>query len=112
MVSQKVTFSHLRTQNVPVITLHTPCPLGNCESPGTRPTCPSPTHDIHEREQVLLHVLLPVELDHGVIYTQQDLDVVVVVGSVPACPMPRAVHVLLQDAQAEAEAVQAAGRGP
>lgn len=61
------------------------------------PPCPlsHPTHNVHECQQVLLYMLLPVELHHRVIHAQQDLDVVVVVRSMPACPPPRAVGVLL-----------------
>lgn len=76
------------------------------------PSQPYPTYDVHECEQVLLHVLLPVELNHGVVHTQQDLNVVVVVGSVPAHPAPRAVDPLLQDAQGTAEVIQAAAGDP
>lgn len=76
------------------------------------PCLPTPTHNVHEGEQVLLHMLLPVELDHRVIHPQQDLDVVVVVGSMSAHPLPGAVDSLLQDAQGMAEAVQAAREDP
>lgn len=82
------------------------------DPPRPAPPLSHPTHNVHECEQVLLHMLLPVELHHGVVHAQQDLDVVVVVCSMPACPPPRAVDMLLQDAQGAAEAVQVAQGGP
>ena len=57
-------------------------------------------------------MLLPMELDHRVVHPQQDLDVVVVVGSMPARPPPGAVDSLLQNTQSTAEAVQAVWGDP
>lgn len=57
-------------------------------SPAAPPLPPAPTYNVHECEQVFLHMLLPMELDHRVIHTQQDLNVVVTVGSMPSRPAP------------------------
>lgn len=38
---------------------------------------PERTYDVHEREDVVLHVLLAMEANHGVVHGQQHLDVVV-----------------------------------
>lgn len=46
------------------------------EDEGGRAESACGTYDVHERKQVLLDVLLPVELDHRVVHAQQDLDVV------------------------------------
>lgn len=119
MVHRKVTFSSLGTQGASLWPCHSPLGhWGTTESPVPWPTCTTglptarPTYNVHERQQVLLHVFLPVELDHRVIHTQQDLNVVVIVGGVSAGPAPRAVDPFLQDAQGMAKAVQAAHRGP
>lgn len=57
------------------------------------------TYDVHECEEVLLYMLLPVKLDHRVIDAQQHLDVV---GSVQALsahsPCSRVVDALLHAA--------------
>lgn len=42
------------------------------------------THDVHEREEVVLHVLLSVKANHRVVDPQQDFDVVVVLSGVSA----------------------------
>lgn len=115
MADGKVTFSHRWTQSASLKPhLSSLDPLGNHRKHKCPPAPPLPcsTYNVHEREQVLLHVFLPVELDHRVIHTQQDLDVVVVIGSMSACPAPGAVDPFLQDAQGTAEAVQAAKGGP
>lgn len=95
-------------------------PRGSCPLASRVPSWAAPplhpstaaTYNVHEREQVLLHVLLPMELDHRVVHAQQDLDVVVTVRRMPSRPAPRAVHSLLQDTQGTAEAIQAARGGP
>lgn len=104
---------------LPLTYLSTRAPGGLAHGPGylsVSPTAPAlppaPTYNVHEREQVLLHVLLPVELDHRVVHAQQDLDVVVAVGSMPSRPAPRATDTLLQDTQGTAEVTQAARQGP
>lgn len=54
------------------------------------------THNIHQREEVVLDVLFAVEADHGVVYSKQHLDVVVVLSRVSA--VPRCILQLLVDA--------------
>lgn len=44
------------------------------------------THNVHERQEVVLHVLLAVESHHRVVDAQQDFDVVVVLAGVAAPP--------------------------
>lgn len=42
------------------------------------------TYDVHQSQEVVLHVLLAMEPDHRVVNPQQNFDVVVVVSGVPA----------------------------
>lgn len=64
----------------------------------------SNTYNVHECEQVLLDMLLPVKLDHWVIHAQQHLDVVRPLQALPA-HSPRAgvvdalLHALVQRIQ-------------
>lgn len=44
---------------------------------------PAQTYDVHERENIILHMLLAVEAHHRVVHRQQHLDVVVVFLRVP-----------------------------
>lgn len=61
--------------------------------------CDSNTYNVHECEQVLLDVLLPVKLDHRVVDAQQHLDVVGPVQALPAhSPRSRVVDTLLHTA--------------
>lgn len=45
------------------------------------------TYNVHECEDIVLHMLLAVKAHHGVIHSQQHLDVVVVCLCVPPLPL-------------------------
>lgn len=53
------------------------------------------TYDVHEREEVILHVLLPMEANNRVVDSQKDFYVVVVLSGVSAPAMLRGVIDLL-----------------
>lgn len=54
------------------------------------------SYDVHECEQVLLDILLPVKLDHRVIHAQQHLDVIRPLQALSAhSPRPAVVDALL-----------------
>lgn len=44
---------------------------------------PEETYYVHERENIILHMLLAMEAHHGVVHSQQHLDVVVIFLRVP-----------------------------
>lgn len=48
---------------------------------------PEQTYNIHECEDIVLHMLLAVKAHHGVVHGQQHLDVVVVRLHVPPLPL-------------------------
>lgn len=48
---------------------------------------PEQTYNVHECEDVVLHVLLAVKAHHGVVHSQQHLDVVVIRLRVPPLPL-------------------------
>lgn len=56
-------------------------------TPRTKVNQVAVTYDVHEREEVVLHVLLAVKTNHRVIDSQQDFDVVVALPSITA-PAP------------------------
>lgn len=81
--------------------------------------CPTPTatpqdgatHDVHEGEDVVLHVLLAMEAHHRGVHHQQHLDAVAARLGVP--PLPLAVAQLLPcQAQQVGEVAQAEGCQP
>lgn len=39
---------------------------------------PEQTYNVHEREDIVLHVLLAMKANHGIVHGQQHLDVVVI----------------------------------
>lgn len=48
---------------------------------------PEQTYNVHECEDIVLHMLLAVKAHHGVVHSQQHLDVVVVCLGVPPLPL-------------------------
>ena len=66
--------------------------------------CYCDTYDVHECEQVLLDMLLPVKLHHGVVDAQQHLNVVGPVQALPAhsprsCVVDALLHAAVQRLQ-------------
>lgn len=60
------------------------------------------TYYVHERENVILHVLLAVEANHRVVHSQQHLDVVVVLLRVPPLAL-RLRQFMLDEIQSRGE---------
>ena len=48
---------------------------------------PEQTYNVHECEDIVLHMLLAMKAHHGVVHSQQHLDVVVVCLRVPSLPL-------------------------
>lgn len=63
---------------------------------------PEQTYNIHECEDIVLHMLLAVKAHHGVVHSQQHLDVVVVCLHVPPLPLG-IVQFVLHEVQSSGE---------
>lgn len=62
------------------------CVWGGLELLNCKPFILDNTHNVHEGEQVILHMLLSMKAHHRVIDAKKHLDVVVIVSGVPASP--------------------------